>query len=85
MSKLLIEFYAQSDACRVAHALVGKRIVRRINGKELCLCVVETEAYQAMLDRASHAFQGKCTPRNEAMYGTLGTVYTYLLWNSPHI
>ncbi|KRN22214.1 3-methyladenine DNA glycosylase [Lacticaseibacillus camelliae DSM 22697 = JCM 13995] len=39
--------------------------------------VVETEAYLGVSDRAAHAFGGRRTKTNEALYGPAGTVYVY--------
>ncbi|MFD1428639.1 DNA-3-methyladenine glycosylase [Lacticaseibacillus mingshuiensis] len=39
--------------------------------------IVETEAYLGEGDRAAHAFGGRRTPRNSALYDAAGTVYVY--------
>ncbi len=42
--------------------------------------IVETEAYIAITDKASHSYQGKRTARNEAMYAHGGTAYVYICY-----
>ncbi|MBI2551719.1 DNA-3-methyladenine glycosylase [Candidatus Uhrbacteria bacterium] len=65
----------------VAKDLLGKFLVRRMpGGKVLAGKIVETEAYIGPQDRASHAFGGKRTPRNEAEYLIGGHVYIYLVY-----
>ncbi|HEY6478172.1 MAG TPA: DNA-3-methyladenine glycosylase, partial [Polyangia bacterium] len=66
-------FYAR-PAIEVAHALLGKLLVRRpeARGAELRLArIVEVEAYLGAKDAASHAFRGR-TARNATMFGPAG-------------
>jgi DNA-3-methyladenine glycosylase len=64
----------------VAKDLLGKYLVRKIGRKKLVGKIVETEAYIGPEDRASHAYQGKVTPRNKTEYLTGGHVYIYLCY-----
>ncbi len=41
---------------------------------------METEAYVARIDKASHSFAGKRTSRNEHMYSPAGTAYVYICY-----
>lgn len=73
------EFFDQP--CKdLAIALLGTVLVRRL-GK--CLMkgrIVETEAYLGGEDKAAHSYDGKKTPRNEAMFMTPGTCYVYSIY-----
>lgn len=64
----------------VAKDLLGKYIFRKAGKKILSGKIIETEAYIGPQDRASHAYGGKRTPRNEAEYLTGGHVYIYLVY-----
>mgnify|MGYP006298388035 FL=1 len=73
------KFYRQ-DAVTVAEELVGKLLIRKINGQEIKCRIVETEAYMGAEDKASHAYQNKRTPRTEVMFKSGGYVYVYLIY-----
>lgn len=64
----------------MAKELLGKFIVHRFHGSKLAGMIVETEAYIGGLDRASHAYNGRRTKRNEVEYGPGGHVYIYLVY-----
>src|SRR5262245_61693000 len=73
------------DSETLAHALLGKKLVRVLqNGERLAGIIVETEAYVGVIDRASHPFGGRRTPRNESMYGRAGTAYVYFTYGVHH-
>jgi len=77
--KLSRAFYAQ-PTLKVARSLLGKYLVRKIGNKVLSGQIIETEAYIGPQDRASHAYGGKKTKRNEAEYLVGGHVYIYLVY-----
>ncbi len=47
--------------------------------------ITETEAYKGQVDKASHAHNGRRTPRTEIMYSTGGTAYIYLCYGIHHL
>ena len=64
----------------VTRDLLGKFIVRNIDGRERAGMIIEAEAYQGPRDRASHACGGRRTARVEPIYGEGGTAYVYLCY-----
>jgi DNA-3-methyladenine glycosylase len=73
-------FFARGAAV-VARALLGQRLVRVLpGGARVGGMIVEVEAYVGVEDAASHAFGGRRTPRNEAMYGRAGVAYVYFTY-----
>ena len=72
------EFY-QRPALEVAQDLLGKKLVRLINGQRLAGTIMETEAYQGEEDLACHARSG-ITPRTKVMYGEAGHAYVYFTY-----
>lgn len=71
-------FYAK-DTVDVAKNLLGKLLVRRIDGMVISGIISETEAYRYKDDPASHSFGGR-TERNKAMFGEVGRVYVYFTY-----
>lgn len=83
MSILDRKFY-RCDTLQVARALLGKKLVRQINGVELAGMIVETEAYCGEADSACHAHRGK-TPRNAVMFGEPGHAYVYFTYGMHYM
>jgi DNA-3-methyladenine glycosylase len=77
--KLTRNFYTK-PTLEVARNLLGKYIIREVSNKELAGKIIETEAYIGPQDRASHAFGGKKTRRNQAEYFIGGHIYIYLVY-----
>ena len=80
MKKLPLSFYDRTDVVLIARELLGKILVSNIDGRKTSGIIVETEAYVAEVDRASHAFGGRRTQRNEHMYGHPATSYVYICY-----
>lgn len=71
-------FFAR-DTLEVARDLLGRRLVRTLEGERLSGRIVEAEAYVGEEDEASHASPG-LTKRNASMYGPPGHAYVYLIY-----
>ena len=78
LAKLFRDFYDR-DTCTVARELVGKYLVRRLDGQLLVCRITETEAYRGEEDTACHAHRGR-TKRTEMLYRGGGAVYVYLCY-----
>lgn len=65
------------DVWTVARALLGKVIVVRLPEGEAAARITETEAYAGVMDRACHAYGGRCTRRTAPMFAQGGTLYVY--------
>lgn len=78
--KLPLSFYNRTDVVQIAKEMLGKIVVTHINGRFTSGRIVETEAYVAITDKASHSFGGRRTSRNEHMYSPAGTAYIYVCY-----
>ena len=63
----------------VAVDLIGKVLVRSLDGGRLSGVIVETEAYVGQDDLACHASRGR-TPRTEVMFGPPARAYVFLVY-----
>ncbi len=72
------EFYVR-DVLAVAPALLGARLMRRIDGIVISGIICEVEAYRGEEDLACHARAGR-TPRTAVMYGPPGRAYVYFTY-----
>ena len=77
------EFYNRS-ALEVAQDLLGKVLVREVDGKILKGKIVETEAYIGAIDKACHAYNGRRTKRTEILYEDAGVSYIYFIYGLYH-
>jgi DNA-3-methyladenine glycosylase len=75
-------FYAR-DAATVARDLLGKVLVRDVDGVRRRAAITETEAYVGSHDLASHSRHG-VTARNRAMFGPAGHAYVYFVYGVHH-
>ncbi|WEK36276.1 MAG: DNA-3-methyladenine glycosylase [Candidatus Pseudobacter hemicellulosilyticus] len=80
MKKLDQSFYNRADVVKIAKEMLGKILVSHFDGVLTAGRIVETEAYEGVTDRASHAWNGRRTNRTEIMYGAAGTAYVYLCY-----
>ena len=80
MRKLPLSFYSRKDVVSIARELLGKVVVTNFDGNITSGRIVETEAYVALTDKASHSFAGRRTSRNEHMYAAPATAYVYICY-----
>jgi DNA-3-methyladenine glycosylase len=78
MVPLTRTFYGRNTV-KVAKGLIGKILVRKLDAVLLKGIIVETEAYRAADDPASHAYGG-LTRRNQVMFGEPGHAYVYFTY-----
>lgn len=84
-NRLPLEFYLQADVCAVARALIGKLLVTHFEAGLTVGRIVETEAYNGEVDKASHAYGGRLTERTRVMYAQGGRAYVYLCYGIHHL
>lgn len=80
MNKLPQSFYDRKNVISIARELLGKIVVTEFDGSITSGKIVETEAYVALTDKASHSFAGRRTNRNEHMYAAPATAYVYICY-----
>lgn len=90
MRKLGIDFYQRANVLQIAKELLGKILVTNWSGpdgyrEETSGRIVEVEAYNGVIDKASHASGGRRTNRNEIMYADGGVAYVYLCYGIHHL
>lgn len=90
MRKLTVDFYQRANVLQIAKELLGKILVTNWNGpdgyrEETSGRIVEVEAYNGVIDKASHASGGRRTNRNEIMYTDGGVAYVYLCYGIHHL
>ena len=78
--KISHSFYLGSDVVAISKALLGKYLFTYIEGLLTGGYIVETEAYNGIVDKASHAFGNRRTGRTEIMYREGGIAYVYLCY-----
>lgn len=77
-TNVLPQSFYDRDPVTVGRELLGKLLLRELDGAVLAGRIVETEAYLATNDPASHAYHGR-TKRNTAMFGPPGQSYVYAI------
>ena len=83
--KLTKDYFLTDDVVALARDLIGKFLFTRVDGQLTGGIISETEAYKGTSDRASHAFGGRRTHRNDMMYHEGGVAYVYLCYGMHHL
>jgi DNA-3-methyladenine glycosylase len=78
--KLPLSFYTHSDVLTITRNLLGKYLMTRIDGIVTGGYIVEAEAYNGVVDKASHAYGGRLTNRTQVMHQQGGIAYVYLCY-----
>ena len=78
-NKILEPGFYNRPVTLVARDLLGKRLVRVLNGIRVSGIIIESEAYDGVDDLACHAHSGK-TKRNAVMFGPAGFAYVYFVY-----
>jgi DNA-3-methyladenine glycosylase len=78
--KLPQSYYLGTDVVAISKDLLGKYLFTCINGELTGGLIVETEAYNGAVDRASHAYGNRRTNRTEIMFQQGGIAYIYLCY-----
>lgn len=78
-NRLSKEFYKQ-DAITLSKEILGKILVRDIDGEKVLCMIVETEAYVGPEDKGCHAYGNKKTERTKTMFLEGGVAYIYIIY-----
>ena len=81
--RILSRIYFNRPTLTVARSLVGKYLIRCIDGRDIAGKIVEVEAYVGPQDKACHASKGR-TQRTEVLFGPPGVAYVYLIYGMYH-
>lgn len=85
MKNLPKSFYQRTNVLDIAKELLGKVLITKWNGIITSGRIIECEAYNGEIDKASHAFGGRRTNRTEVMYANGGVAYVYLCYGIHHM
>lgn len=80
MKQLQKSYFLENDVLSITRNLLGKYVFTCKDGQISGGIISEVEAYNGIDDRASHAFGGRRTNRNEMMYHEGGVAYMYLCY-----
>lgn len=83
--RLAQSYFLSDNVVALARNLLGKELFTNINGKICSGIISETEAYEGITDKASHAYGNRRTKRTETMYKEGGRTYVYLCYGMHHL
>lgn len=79
-------YFIENDTLWLARDLLGKYLFSNTISNGLCGGIItETEAYLGSIDKASHAWNNRRTPRTETMFQSGGIAYIYLCYGIHHL
>lgn len=79
-SQVTLKRFLERDTVTVARDLLGCQLRYQTAQGTLAGYIVETEAYLGQQDQAAHAYAGRRTKSNQALYAAAGTVYIYSIY-----
>ncbi|WP_206184313.1 DNA-3-methyladenine glycosylase [Sporolactobacillus sp. THM19-2] len=77
------DFFNHRPTEEIARSILGKRLIYCSSQGFLSGFIVETEAYLGENDSTAHAYKGRRTAANEALYGPAGIIYIFMLRGYP--
>ena len=84
-TKLPEAYYRNTDLLGITQDLLGKVLCTQIDSDVVTSgIIVETEAY-SQIERGSHAYNNRRTPRPEIMFGHGGVSYVYLCYGMHYL
>jgi len=83
--KLEPDFYLRENVLEITQELIGKFLVTNIDNSLTSAMIIEAEAYNGVVDKASHAYNNRRTKRTEVMYADGGLAYVYLCYGIHHL
>jgi len=84
-NKLKLDFYLRENVLEITNELIGKFLVSNMEGAITSGMIIEAEAYNGSIDKASHAYKNRRTKRTEVMYAEGGVTYVYLCYGVHHL
>ncbi len=78
--KLAESYYLTGNVVALSKDLLGKYLFTCIDGLITGGYIVETEAYNGVIDKASHAYGNRMTGRTKTMFMQGGIAYVYLCY-----
>ncbi len=84
VNRLTEDTFFIRNAVVVARELLGKYLVRIIDGKKIICKIIETEAYDGPEDDANHGFNNKRSYRNETLFWKGGFAHVFLIYGMYH-
>lgn len=83
--KVPLEFYSNNDVVSLSRLVLGMYLFTNIDGEITGGKIVETEAYCGEIDRGSHAYKKRNTPRTRILFENGGFSYVYLCYGIHYL